>query len=300
MRPAVRLQADPLRLAAYGLSLEDVRTAIAAANVDTPKGSVDGPRQASAVMADDQLLQPADFADVVIAWRNGAPVRLRDVGAAVQDLENTLNGAWYNGAPGGADRRAAPARRQYRLDRRRAAGPAADCCRARCRSGRRCRSSPTGRRPSAPRCTTCSSPWCWRWRWWSRVIFVFLRSARATIIPGIALPLSIIGTFGVMALCGFSLDNLSLMALTIATGFVVDDAIVMIENIVRLIEEGKRPLEAAYRGRGADRLHRGVADRLAGRGLHPAAVHAGRGRAAVPGIRAGADHRRASSPWSSR
>ena len=99
MRPAVRLQADPVRLAAYGLSLEDVRTAVTAGNVNTPKGSVDGPRQASAIMANDQIRQPEDFADLIIAWRNGAPVRMQDVATAVQDLENTLTGAWYDGHP---------------------------------------------------------------------------------------------------------------------------------------------------------------------------------------------------------
>ena len=124
------------------------------------------------------------------------------------------------------------------------------------------------------------------------VIFVFLRSPRATFIPAVALPLSLIGTFGVMHVLGFGLDNLSLMALTVATGFVVDDAIVMIENVVRYIEQGVPPLEAAFRGAGADRLHHRLADRVADRGVHSPAVHDRRGRAAVQGVRGHAVGRR--------
>ena len=129
------------------------------------------------------------------------------------------------------------------------------------------------------------------------VIFVFLRSLRATFIPAVALPLSLVGTFGVMQLLGYALDNLSLMALTVATGFVVDDAIVMIENVVRYIEQGMRPLEAALSRRGADRLHHRVADRLADRGVHPAAVHDRRGR---PAVQASSRSRCRSRWWSRR
>ena len=124
------------------------------------------------------------------------------------------------------------------------------------------------------------------------VIFLFLRNAAATVIPSVAVPLSLVGTFGVMYLAGFSLNNLTLMALTIATGFVVDDAIVMIENIARYIEEGEPPLEAALKGSRADRLHHHLADRLADRGADPAAVHGRRGRAAVPRVRHHARGRR--------
>jgi multidrug efflux pump len=247
MRPAVRIQADPVRLAAYGLSLEDVRTAVAAGNVNTPKGSVDGPRQASTVMANDQIDRPEAFASLIIAWRNGAPVRLRDVGTAVQDLENTLTGAWYDGGPAvlidvqrqpGANivQTVADIREQLPMLER-ALPQGARLAVVADRTGTIKASVHDVQFTLALAVVLVVA-----------VIFVFLRSLRATFIPGVALPLSIIGTFGVMALCGFSLDNLSLMALTIATGFVVDDAIVMIENIVRLIEEGKRPLEAAYEG----------------------------------------------------
>ncbi|TCZ55023.1 acriflavine resistance protein B [Roseicella aquatilis] len=247
MRPAIRLQADPVRLAAYGLSLEDVRTAVAAGNVNTPKGSVDGPRQASSVMANDQLREPQDFADLIVTWRNGAPVRLKDVGTAVQDLENTLNGAWYNGRPAvlidvqrqpGANIVSTVEAVRTQLDMLQRALPQGATLAVVSDRTITIRASVHDVQFTLVLAVALVVA----------VIFVFLRSGRATIIPGVALPLSIIGTFGVMALCGFSLDNLSLMALTIATGFVVDDAIVMIENIVRLIEEGKRPLQAAYEG----------------------------------------------------
>ncbi|HYF09564.1 MAG TPA: efflux RND transporter permease subunit, partial [Acetobacteraceae bacterium] len=247
MRPAVRLQVDPQRLAAYGLGLEDVRRTVAAANQAGPKGSFDGPVQASAIMANDQITSPQGFAEVVIAWREGAPVRLRDVGAAVEDLENVRSAAWYNGRPA------------VLVDVQRQPGAnivaTVEAIRAQLRGIER--GLPAGITLSvvADRTETIRA---------SvgevqftlvlsvvlvvLVIFLFLPTTRATIIPGVALPLSIIGTFGVMALCGFSINNLSLMALTIATGFVVDDAIVMIENVVRLIERGKRPLEAAFEG----------------------------------------------------
>jgi multidrug efflux pump len=247
MRPAVRVQADPRRLAAYGLSLEDVRTAVAAANVNGPKGSVDGPRQASSIMANDQIREPGDFAELIIAWRNNAPVRLKDVGQAVEGLENTLTGAWYDGRPA------------VLLDVQRQ--PSANIVEtvASLRDQLRTLEGalPPGARLSVVSDRTETIRASVRDVQFTlvlavalvvAVIFVFLRSWRATLIPGVALPLSIVGTFGVMALCGFSLDNLSLMALTVAAGFVVDDAIVMIENIVRLIEGGKRPLAAAYEG----------------------------------------------------
>ena len=247
MRPSVRLQVDPQRLAGYGLGLGDVRRAVAAANIAGPKGSFDGPQQASAIMANDQITTPQGFLDVVIAWRDNAPVRLRDVGTATEDLENVLSAAWFNGRPA------------VLVDVQRQPGAnivaTVEAIRAQLRTIER--GLPAGIQLSivADRTETIRAS--------VRevqmtlvlavllvvmVIFLFLRTARATIIPGIALPLSIVGTFGIMALCGYSMDNLSLMALTIATGFVVDDAIVMIENIVRLIERGMKPLEAAFEG----------------------------------------------------
>jgi len=247
MRPAVRLAADPVRLAAYGLSLDDVRTAVSTGNVNTPKGSVDGPRQASSVMANDQIRAPEDFAELIIAWRNGAPVRLKDIGTATQGLENTLTGAWFNGTPAVL----------IDVQRQPGANIVATVADIRAQLTELSRSLPQGiaLHVVADRTVTIKASvhdvqftLALAVGLVVGVIFVFLRTVRATIIPGVALPLSIIGTFGVMSLAGFSLDNLSLMALTIATGFVVDDAIVMIENIVRLIEAGKTPLEAAYEG----------------------------------------------------
>ncbi len=247
MRPAVRLQVDPQRLAAYGIGMSTVRTAVAAANVAGPKGSIDGPQQASAVMANDQVTTPAGFADLIIAWRDEAPVRLRDVGVAVEDLENTLTAAWYNGRPA------------VLIDVQRQ--PGANIVRTvelvRAQLANLERALPAGVTLSIVSDRTETIRASVEEVQFTlvlsvvlvvAVIYLFLRSARATVVPGVALPLSIVGTFGVMALCGYSLDNLSLMALTIATGFVVDDAIVMIENIVRLIEGGRKPLDAAFEG----------------------------------------------------
>jgi multidrug efflux pump len=247
MRPALRLRLDPIRLASYGLSMADVRSAVTGNNVSTPKGSLDGPRQASALMADDQLDSPQAYLELIVAWKNGAPVRLKDVGSASRDLENTRNGAWFDGRPA------------VLLDVQRQPGAniVETVAGVKDQLGPLQASLPAGFRLQvvSDRTETIEASvhdvqftLALAVALVVMVIFLFLRNLRATIIPGVALPLSIIGTFGVMALCGFSLDNLSLMALTIATGFVVDDAIVMIENIVRLIEEGKKPLAAAYEG----------------------------------------------------
>ncbi|MDB5379617.1 MAG: acriflavine resistance protein, partial [Rubritepida sp.] len=247
MRPAVRIQADPRRLASYGLSLEDIRSTVVGANQAGPKGSLDGPHQASTVMANDQISTAAAFSNLVVAYRNGAPVRLSDVGVVVDGLENTLNAAWFNG------------QRAVLIDVQRQPGAniveTVDRVRAQLEQLQGALPGGITLTVVADRTETIRA---------SvhevqftlilsvvlvvAVIYLFLRSARATVVPGVALPLSIIGTFGIMSLFGFSMDNLSLMALTIATGFVVDDAIVMIENIVRLIEEGESPLAAAYKG----------------------------------------------------
>ncbi|MBW6400515.1 efflux RND transporter permease subunit [Roseomonas sp. HJA6] len=247
MRPAVRLQVDPQRLAAYGLGLEDVRSAVVAANVAGPKGSVDGPQQASAVMANDQLSTPASFENIVIAWRGTAPVRLRDVGAAVEDLENTLTAAWFNGRPAilldiqrqpGANIVATVAALRAQLQTLERALPAGTHLSVVSDRTEMIRASVTEVQLTLIIAVVLVV----------LVIFLFLRTLRATIVPGIALPLSIMGTFGIMALAGFTIDNLSLMALVIATGFIVDDAIVMIENVVRLVEKGMPPLQAAFEG----------------------------------------------------
>ncbi|WP_456306896.1 efflux RND transporter permease subunit, partial [Neoroseomonas oryzicola] len=247
MRPAVRLQVDPRRLAAYNIGLDDVRTAIAAANVAGPKGSVDGPQQASAVMANDQISTPTAFENVIIAWRGDAPVRLRDVGVAVEDLENTLTAAWYNGRPAilvdvqrqpGANIVATVGALRAQLQSLERALPAGTRLSVVADRTEMIRASVAEVQLTLVIAVVLVV----------LVIFLFLRTLRATIVPGIALPLSILGTFGVMALCGFTIDNLSLMALVIATGFIVDDAIVMIENVVRLVEKGMEPLEAAFEG----------------------------------------------------
>ncbi|CAH0190791.1 efflux RND transporter permease subunit [Roseomonas sp. CECT 9278] len=247
MRPAVRLQVDPRRLAAYNLGLEDVRSAIAAANVAGPKGSVDGPQQASAVMANDQVTTAQGFEDLVIAWRGDAPVRLRDVGAAVEDLENTLTAAWYNGRPAilldvqrqpGANIVATVGALRAQLVSLERALPAGTQLSIVADRTEMIRASVAEVQLTLVLAIVLVV----------LVIFLFLRTWRATIVPGVALPLSIVGTFGVMALAGFTIDNLSLMALVIATGFIVDDAIVMIENVVRFVEKGMPPLQAAYEG----------------------------------------------------
>jgi multidrug efflux pump len=247
MRPAVRLQVDPRRLASYNLSLEDVRTAVATANVAGPKGSVDGPQQASAVMANDQLNTPAAFENVIIAWRGDAPVRLRDVGIAVEDLENTLTAAWHNGRPAilldiqrqpGANIVATVAALRAQLQSLERALPAGTQLSVVADRTEMIRASVFEVQLTLILAVVLVV----------LVIFLFLRTLRATIVPGIALPLSIVGTFGIMALAGYTIDNLSLMALVIATGFIVDDAIVMIENVVRFVEKGMPPLQAAYEG----------------------------------------------------
>ena len=247
MRPAVRVRVDPARLAAYGLAMEDVRIAVAAANVNGAKGGFDGPRLAFSLGANDQLVDAAAYQNLVIAWRNGAPVRLSAVGSVVNGVENNRVGAIYNGTPAvvldiqrqpGANIVQTVEAIQQALPKLRKAIP----------SG--IEVSIVTDRTETIRASVRDVQYTLMMSvvLVVLVIFVFLRSARATFIPAVALPLSLIGTFGIMHLLGYSLDNLSLMALTIATGFVVDDAIVMVENVVRFIERGVPPLEAAFRG----------------------------------------------------
>ncbi len=247
LRPAIRVRVDPARVAAYGLSMEDVRTAVASANVNGAKGGFDGPRQAYALGANDQLVTPAAYKDLVIAYKNASAVRLSDVGTVVAGVENDRVAGWYNGNAAvvldiqrqpGANIVATVAAIKEALPALQRAIPAAVAMTVVVDRTETIRASVNDVQFTLMLSIVLVVG----------VIFLFLRSARATLIPAIALPLSLIGTFGVMALCGYSLDNLSLMALTVATGFVVDDAIVMIENVVRFIEDGVPPLEAAYRG----------------------------------------------------
>ena len=246
-RPAVRVRVDPARVAAYGLSLEDVRTAVAAANVNGAKGGFDGPRQAYALGANDQITTPDGYKSLVIAWRNGAAVRLSDLGDVVAGVENDRVSGWYNGRAAvvldiqrqpGANIVSTVAAIKAALPALQRAIPA------------QIRMEVVTDRTETIRASVNDVQFTLALSIGLVVfvIYLFLRSARATLIPAVALPLSLVGTFGVMALCGYSLDNLSLMALTVATGFVVDDAIVMIENVVRYIEDGVPPLEAAYKG----------------------------------------------------
>jgi len=247
LRPAVRVRVDPARVAAYGLSMEDVRTAVASANVNGAKGGFDGPRQAYALGANDQLVTPAAYKDLVVAYKNASAVRLSDLGTVVAGVENNRVAGWYNGNPAvvldiqrqpGANIVSTVAAIKDALPGLQRSIPAA------------VRMQVVTDRTETIRASVADVQFTLMLSIGLVVfvIFLFLRSARATLIPAIALPLSLIGTFGVMALCGYSLDNLSLMALTVATGFVVDDAIVMIENVVRFIEDGVPPLAAAYRG----------------------------------------------------
>ncbi len=247
MRPAVRVRVDPARLAAYGLAMEDIRAAVAAANVNGAKGAFDGSRLAFSLGANDQLVDASAYQNLVIAWRNNAPVRLSAVGGVVGGVENDRVAATYDGVPAvvldiqrqpGANIVQTVKAIQEALPRLRKAIP----------SG--VKISIVTDRTETIRASVADVQYTLIMSvvLVVLVIFVFLRSARATFIPAVALPLSLIGTFGVMQMLGFGLDNLSLMALTVATGFVVDDAIVMIENVVRYIERGVPPLEAAFRG----------------------------------------------------
>ncbi len=246
-KPAVRIQVNPTALSHYGINLEDVRTAIQQTSVDLAKGNFDGPRQDYQIQANDQLLSSKDFKPVVIAYRNGAPVFLSDVANIVDSAENVKQAAWMNETPAvivniqrqpGANIIQVVDRITKLMPLLKQTLPAS------------VKVSVLTDRTLTIRASVADVEFelMLTVALVVMVIFLFLRSLSATIIPSIAVPLSLIGTFGVMYLAGYSLNNLTLMALTISTGFVVDDAIVMIENIVRFIEEGDTPLEAALKG----------------------------------------------------
>ena len=246
-KPAVRVRINPGALAAQGLSLEDVRTALMQNNVNAPKGSFDGARQSYSINANDQIFTAAEFSNVILATRNGLPVRVRDVGDVIDNVENIRLGGWVDGRPAvivdiqrqpGANIIETANRVKALLPRLRSIAPSSvniDILTDRTATIRASVRDVQFTLVLAVLLVVM-------------VIFVFLRKFWATMIPSVALPLTLIGTFGIMELVGFSLDNLSMMALTIATGFVVDDAIVMIENIVRYIEAGEAPLPAALKG----------------------------------------------------
>ena len=247
-KPAVRIQANPTALASYGLSLEDLRSAIAAANVNQAKGNFDGPQQAYTIGANDQLLSSADYRPLIVAYRNGAPVRLSDVADVIDDAENVRQAAWMNQRAGGDPQHSAAARRQYHRGRGSESRRCCRSCRARC--PRSVKVAVLTDRTTTIRASVQDVEFelMLTIALVVMVIFLFLRNLSATIIPSVAVPLSLVGTFGVMYLLGYSLNNLTLMALTISTGFVVDDAIVMIENISRYIEEGEAPLAGRAEG----------------------------------------------------
>jgi multidrug efflux pump len=246
-RPAVRIHANPTTLASFNLTLEDLRTAILAGNVNQAKGSFDGSRQSYIIGANDQLLTSAQYSALVVAYRNSAPIYLRDVAQVVDDAENVNQAAWMNGTPAvivniqrqpGANVIQVVDRIKRLLPQLQASLPAA------------VQVSILTDRTTTIRESVRDVQWELMLAVFLvvLVIFLFLRNLPATTIPSVAVPLSLVGTFGVMYLLGFSLNNLTLMALTISTGFVVDDAIVMIENIARYVEEGDTPLQAALKG----------------------------------------------------
>jgi multidrug efflux pump len=246
-KPAVRIRANPTALASYGLNLEDIRSVLVAANVNQAKGNFDGPHQAYQIGANDQLLSSADYKPLIVAYRNGAPVKLTDVATITDDVENVRQAAWMNDVPAvivniqrqpGANIISVVDRIKLLLPQLTINLP------------KSVKVSILTDRTNTIRASVADVQFELGLTvvLVVMVMFLFLRTVSATIIPSVAVPLSLVGTLGLMYLLGYSLNNLTLMALTIATGFVVDDAIVMIENIARYIEEGETPIKAALRG----------------------------------------------------
>ncbi|MFN7734183.1 MAG: multidrug efflux RND transporter permease subunit [Pirellula sp.] len=246
-KPAIRVQANPTSLSALGLTLDDLRTALAAANVNQAKGSFDGPRQSIIIGANDQLFTAEQFRELIITYRNGAPVKLAEVANVIDDIENLRQAAWHNTTPAvllniqrqpGANIIEVVDRIQAMLPQLEESLPAD--IRVEVLTDRTTTIRASVESVQHELLLTIGLV--------VLVIYLFLHSFRATIIPSAAVPLSIVGTFGIMYMLGYTLNNLTLMALTISTGFVVDDAIVMIENIMRYVEEGMKPLAASLKG----------------------------------------------------
>ena len=246
-KPAVRIRANPVALSSYGMNLEDLRTALTQASVNAAKGNFDGPRQDYQIDSNDQLISSGDYRNIVVAYRNGAPILLTDVAEVVDGVENNNQAAWMNQTPAVI----------LNIQRQ----PGANTISV-VKSIKRLLPQLEANLPASVRVTTLTDlttaiqasvddvefELMLTIGLVVLVIFLFLRSLYATIIPSVAVPLSLVGTFAAMYALGYSLDNLSLMALTISTGFVVDDAIVMIENVSRFIEQGDPPMEAALKG----------------------------------------------------
>ncbi len=248
-KPAVRIQANPTALSSYGINLENVRTALQQASVNQAKGNFDGPKQAYEINANDQLVSSQDYQSLVVAYQNGAPVILSDVAKVVDDVEDTKLAAWQNQTPAvilniqrqpGANIIQVVDRIKQLLPQLKANLPAAVDLNILTDRTTTIRASVRDVEFSLTLTIALVV----------MTIFLFLRNVSATVIPSVAVPVSLVGTLGIMYLLGFSLNNLTLMALTISTGFLVDDAIVMIENIFRYIEEGEKPLAAALKGAG--------------------------------------------------
>jgi multidrug efflux pump subunit AcrB len=248
-KPAIRVQVDPEALAARDLSLEDIRTVLGQANVDLPKGTLNSPRQTYTLNTNDQLLKPDEYANIVVAYRNGAPVRIRDIGRAILAPENNLLACWYNNQRAvllavqrqpGANVIETVNRVKAMLTVLQASIPPA------------VKISIISDRTDTIRASVAYVQFTLLLTvaLVVMVIFIFLRNFWATVIPAVTIPLSLIGTVAILYELGYSLDNLSLMALSIAVGFVVDDAVVVIENIMRHVEEGLSPYEAALKGAG--------------------------------------------------
>ncbi|HEV2212322.1 MAG TPA: efflux RND transporter permease subunit, partial [Gammaproteobacteria bacterium] len=246
-RPAVRVQANLRALASYGLNIDDLRTTLGNLNVNGPKGSFDGPSQSFTLNANDQLQSADAYLGSIVAYKDGAPVRLKDVATVVAGAENDKLGAWMDTTPAiivsiqrqpGANVIQVVDRVKALLPQLQASLPAAVTMTTLTDRTNTIRASVHDTQFELTLAVALVV----------LIIYLFLRNLPATVVPSLSIPISIVGTFGVMYLIGFSLDNLSLMALTIATGFVVDDAIVMIENIARYVEEGESPLEAALKG----------------------------------------------------
>ncbi|QOG20736.1 MULTISPECIES: efflux RND transporter permease subunit [Bradyrhizobium] len=246
-KPAIRIRVNPQALAARGIGLEDVRNVIAGANVDLPKGTLNSPRVTYTLNTNDQLLKPSAYEDLIIAYRNGSPVRLRDIGSAIEAPENDLLAGWYGKDPAiilavqrvpGANVIETVDRIKKLLPQLQASVPPA------------IKVTIAADRTATIRAAVSDVQFTLMLTvaLVVMVIFLFLRNFWATVIPAITVPLALIGTFAVLYVLGYSLDNLSLMALSIAVGFVVDDAVVVIENIVRHLEQGMTPLEAALKG----------------------------------------------------